>query len=304
MKSIFAALALVTALSAEAQSFLVQESGKLLTIDKQGFIYDLEQTVVPDDIKLKGKNWFITKNNEMTVIGGDGLVTKKVGMALPKSIKASGGSWLVGDKSEFVVVNSDGMVYSYVEPLMNKVKVLAAGANWLVIRARDKSVHILTLDSVNGRYFAASAVMMQQGPLALNINNIRIKGNNWFTDANGILFVVRKDGGIQSKREMGIFLGATSRGGNFFIDVRGGVQVVLDNGFVALPYLPMVFGNMIKSGPNYAWNTQGDFFTFAEAAGPNEQNAATDKQALDRLLRGIIKQPMNMQIDMRSVVQD
>lgn len=299
MKLLFFAIAFISSFSAFAQSFILQDSGKLMTIDKQGFIYDLGHNVVPDEVRMMGKNWFINKEG-LNTVAADGLLYKKSDFVLPRSVKAHGGEWMIGNKSELVVVASSGMVFTYTEPAVNKAKILSAGSNWLVVRSKDKTVRIITIDAVNGRYFIASSDYMQKGPLKLNIFNVRISGGNWFTDSNGTLYVVRADGGIMSKKELGIFLGVNSKGGNFFVDVRGGVQVILENGFVAYPYLPMVFGNMIKSGSNYAWNTNGDFFIFSEK-GPSTNNAVDGKDEMDTLLRSIIKQPLT-QIDIRSVV--
>lgn len=302
MRTIFVAALLLSSLAAHAQSFLLQATGRLLTIDKQGFIYDLQLTVDPESIKEQGKNWFKTKDT-LSTISATGLVTEKTGLVLPRSIKAHGGTWLIGNRSEFLVVAEDGMVYSYNEPLMRDVKVVSSGANWLVIRAKDKSFHMVTIDTLHGRYYTTSSMAMAQGPLRLNTGMIRHSGGNWFIDSNGVLFVVRNDGGILSKRELGIFVAVTAKGGNFFIDIRNRVQVILDNGYVALPYLPMVFGSLVKTGAQVAWNTRGDFFTFAEAGAASEANAFSDNAVMDRLLRFIIKQPMNEQVDPRSLAE-
>ena len=255
--------------------------------------------MVPEEVRLMGKNWFINKQG-LNTVAADGLFYNKAEITLPKSIKGHGGEWMIGDKSELVIVASSGMVFSYTETALNKAKVLSSGSNWLVVRSKDKSVSIITIDSVNGRYFMASSDVIQKGPLRLNLYNVRITGGNWFTDANGTLYVVRADGGLVSKKELGVYLGVNSKGGNFFVDVRGGVQVILDNGFVAYPYLPIVFGDMIKSGSNYAWNTNGDFFIFSET-GPSANNAVNGSDEMDTLLRSIIKQPLT-QVDLRSVV--
>lgn len=301
MKSFFIAAALLTTLSVKAQSYLVQESGKLLTIDKQGFVYDLQQNVVPKDIKRQGKTWFIDKEG-MTVISANGLVNKKVGLVLPKSIKESGGSWLIGDKAELVIVKSDGIVLSYTEASLTKAKILFTGNNWFVMRAQDKSIKIVTLDLNDGRYYVGEQANMQSR-FRLNLENIRFNGNNWFTDSNGTLYVVRTDGGVMSKKEMGVFLGLNSHGGNFFIDVRGGVNVVLDNGFIILPYLPLTFGNLIKTGATIAWNTQGDSFTFAEAPMAADANFQGNEAALTRVQKFAIKQPLEP-IDMHSLIEE
>ena len=224
-------------------------------------------------------------------------------MVLPRSIKATGGSWLIGNRSELVIVASSGAVTVVTEPLMNDVRVLNSGANWLVIRAKDRSIHMVTIDTNNGRHYSISAQALQAGPLALNVNMLRNWGGNWLADSNGILYVVRADGGIMSKRELGIFLAMHSKGGNFFVDIRNRTQVIMDNGYVVLPYLPMTYGTLVKTGSQVAWNTQNDFFTFAETHAPPDADAYSNSAGMERLMRSLIKQPVNVQIDMRSLAE-
>jgi hypothetical protein len=247
---------------------------------------------------LRGKNFFVTKEG-ITTISADGLVFKKPEIQLP-SIKEVGDSWMIGSKGEFIVVASDGMVYSYVEPILNRAKVLVRGGNFLVIRTREDVVHMFTLDTKKGSYYSAESAYFAQERIKLNINNIKGNGYNWLTDANGVLFVVTAQGSVLSKKEIGTFFTITNKGGHFFMDVRGGLQVVLDNGLVVLPYLPIDFGTMVKKGSNYAWNTRGDFFTFAETGAADGLSANFGTPASDRLLRSIVKFTIE-QPDMRSI---
>lgn len=301
MKQFLLALSLLSSTAALAQSYILQDTGRLLTIDRLGNLYDLSQSVQTDRVKNRGKNWIKTKD-EMITITETGLVQHKGDLQLPK-IKEQGGSWMIGDNNTLMIVGRDGTVYTTTAPVLDKAKVVTKGDNFVILRNRDRSSSILTFDLTNGNFYVGpNAVMRDQNP-GLNLDYIKDNGGNWFTDVNGRLYVVTANGSVMNKRELGAFFGLSGKGGNFFHDSRGGIDVVLDNGLVVLPYLPLDFGGIVKSGPNYGWNTQGDFFTFAESVEPQNALAGSNNDVMDRLLRVVIKKTVE-QPDPRTVFED
>lgn len=299
MKNWIAAMALMGAASAFSQSYIQQTDGSLLTLGSDGSIYDFDVTIRNEDIREKGKTWILTKNGKLTTVNSNGM-TFEPEIAVPRRFKATGGSWLLGDRGELVVITSQGYAIANQDDGLKTGEIGIRGANWFVWR-NGRETALFTVATATGEYFTAEGEYIRR--LQIDLSNIRASGNNWIVDARGMLFVVTKEGAIMPKRELGTFFGITTKGGNYFTDSAGGTRVILDNGAVYLPYLPMDFGSVTRVGPNYGWNTRGDFFTFAETISDDEMRGTVNPDGLDAVLRKLIMKPVHMQPDPRSTIR-
>ncbi len=301
MKMTLASLLLFGALQASAQSFLVENDGTLLTIDRKGFLYDLGHSVDPDDVGIRGKNWFDNKG-VITTIDMNGLVHAKPEIRLPR-LRVSGGHWAIGSRGEFVVFASNGFVYNYDDSLQmfRRGQVLSSGHNWIVLREGSRGpIQLVTVDVIDGRYFVATPESLQQR--GLNVRNIRVSGGNWFIDSTGVLHAVTRNGGVMSHPEHGNFMRLVSNGGNFFIDSANMTRVVMDNGLVLLPNLPMApyYGAFLRTGSQSGWTMNGTFITFAETIDAADERRLGVNAVFQRVLSNVVRMPDN-QPDRRGV---
>ena len=297
MKALLGFALLVSTLSVHAQSYVLQMNGTLLTQDAEGRVYDLNQFVNPNNIVGRGKNWLLDRQQLVTTISNKGFVFKKTDMKGPKGIKAYGDSWFISDKGEMNVVTREGLLFTYTLDQFKKSEVLLAGGNWLTLR-EGSQVSFVTIDTVKGFTYTLTPQVL--AGIGLNPMNIKEKGGNYFVDSAGVLFTVDRNGLVSNKKTMGLFAANKKLGSNYLVDAKGGVRVVLDNGWMLLPNLPANMGGLNKTGTTHAWDSKGQFFTFAETA-PDAEVSSSNPAVFNGVLSKLVLQPVE-QVDERTLL--
>jgi hypothetical protein len=292
--------ALAGSITTHAQSHLLKLDGVLLSVDASGFIYDLGNRVDPAQVKARGKNWLAEKSGALITIDSAGLVNRRTDVRVPRTLRAHGGTWFLGERGELSVVTASGAVVTTQEPTLREGDIAPRGGNFFVWRPRRGGAPVLyTFNSATGESYHSDAEYVRR--LGIDMSSFKGNGNNWLVDGRGILHVVTRIGAVMPRRDLGTFFGLSTRGGNYFVDATGATQVVMDNGSVHMPYLPLDYSAIATAGDTFGWNTRGDFFTFVETLSDSDYARVGTPQGLSAII--LVRQPTNIQPDVRELVR-
>lgn len=269
-KLLLGALALLS-LNAYSQSYVVLNSGITLTTDSNGYIYDMNNFVLPYKVKGRGGNFLLEDKNLVTIDANGFLYRKETNV---KKIRGSGLNYFISEASfgsgKLYTIDDKGFFYE-LSPEGGKLKdVSIFGGNYYV---REGEMTIIRRD---GTY---KTIRLE----GINLNKIQAFAGSYFISEIGQFFTVTDEGQIKTFQKN--FKQITKAGGNYFIDDRGFINTITATGDLKTPVLP--YGLNVKSltlfGVNYMIDSSGKIFT-VNAQGEISQKTVSEDLTRSRLL--------------------
>lgn len=243
MKSILTLAVLMYSLSSFSQSFLILNNGVTLTTDKEGFVYDLHNFILPYDVSFKGAQ-FLAEKSKLITLDEKGFVYRKEDSV--GKVRGTGANYFIDKNSNLVTVDTKGFHYWYEKNDIFK-KATAFGGKFFI-----SSNQLFTVNE-NGNYF-------QKDIKGLNPANITTMGGNYFLTKEKVLYTVSKEGFVFSKDLKVNSL--VKLGGNYFLADNNFLYTVSEDGFLIVPVLPanLKVDSISKLGSNYFLDQDGKLF--------------------------------------------
>jgi hypothetical protein len=257
MKRLFLAVTLLTSSLSFAQSLMVLKTGKVLTFDDQGMIYDLGNFLLPYQIKELHGRYVVDDNRKLRTIDRNGFMfSKEDEDKVPVNIEVFGDNYFISKFGRIFTIDEQGFLFRAEEKESEFRKVEVKGGTFFTAEKK-----------VDGKKFPAFYVVTALGKVVeltipnVDITRINYTGGNYFTTTSGELFTVSADGYVYSKKDMGHFNGwELKRGGNYFLS-RGNVFTVAHSGVLMNVAQAADIGPIKLFGTNFFVTLDGRLFT-------------------------------------------
>lgn len=253
MKKLLALAAFSFSLSSFAQSYMILGSGVVLTVDKQGQVFDLSHFVLPYKVTLTGGQ-FLAEDERYITIDEKGFLYRK-DEKTPKNILGKGLNYVLTEKGRLTTIDDAGFFYEYDKESLFK-KARSFGGNFFLVDADEKKA-LVDLYTINakGNFFKMNVA-------GLNPAMITTVGGRYFQTRDGIVSTISKEGFVFAKNEMKI-AAIKKMGGNFFIDANNLIYTISDQGLLLLPAIPsdLEISTVTKLGNNYFIDSKGKLYT-------------------------------------------
>lgn len=257
MKRLFLALTLLTSSVSFAQSMMVLKTGKVLTFDDQGMIYDLGNFLLPYQIKEFHGRYVVDDNRKLRTVDRNGFMYSKDDEdKVPVNIEVFGENYFISKFGRIFTIDEQGFVFRAEEKESEFRNV------------EDKGGIFFTAEKkVDGKKFPAFYAVTNLGRVVevtipnVDITRINFTGGNYFTTTSGELFTVSADGYVYSKKDLGRFNGwELKRGGNYFLH-QGSVYTVAHSGVLMNVAQASDIGPIKLFGTNFFVTLDGRLFT-------------------------------------------
>lgn len=240
--------------AAQAQSYVVQGNGVVLTVDQKGYLYDFNQFVLPYMIRYKGGQFYVNQDRQLTTIDENGYYYRhdQDEFEAPKEVRFSGYNYFVEKDGTAWTFDRQGSVFKAESDKALKKPVITGGTFFAVEAKRDQPARFFV---VNDR-----GNLVESKVDGLNPATIKDGGNNWFITNDGSLFTLSREGFVYNKRDLvGVVTKVDAKGGNFLV-VNGKLLAVAEDGVVSDRGAVTAFGVIVKSGHNYFITQDAKFF--------------------------------------------
>lgn len=267
MRNFLILLGLLFLINTHAQSYMVLNNGVVLTVDKNGFIYDFSHFIPPYKITLNGGQ-FLAEEEKLVTIDDNGFLYRK-DKAPPKKIAGKGANYIIAENGEVITFDVDGFLYKYEKnKIFRKAESFGFGGLYFTVKTDEEKPSELYTINMNGNYFAISLN-------GLNPTDITIFGGNFFRTKQGIIYTVSKAGFVFDKSTIKT-ASLKKNGGNYFIDANNLIYTISSDGFLIIPSLPASFKPELisKFGSNYMIDSEGRVFV-VDALGNVLERAVT-----------------------------
>jgi hypothetical protein len=260
MKSILLSALVTLSLNAFSQSYVIMDNGIVVTTDTSGFVYDFGHYAYPAKVTLKGGQYFVEEGSILATIDENGLLFRKYEL-IPERIKGKGINYFLSDEGFLYMIDNAGVVkVAESETFKN---ALNFGGNYFTLAVDSErtlvDIYVVTSDGVvkkadissfkvkdivayGGTYFmnnrgvvftvAANGVVT--GHQTQRVGLLQKRGGNYFIDSSGFFFSVAQNGDLRVPvLPASLRVNAVQRlGSNYFIDQQGKIFVVDKNGNV------------------------------------------------------------------------
>jgi hypothetical protein len=205
----------VTFSGAFAQSYLIRPNGVVLTIDAKGFMYNLNQFILPYMVTAKGGQFYINDKRQITTIDENGFFYRidKDEFEAPRKVDFSGANYF-SDKDSVWTIDRKGVIYRN-EEIQDLGRVDKTGGRFFTIKPRRGDSLLYTVSD-----FGKIERMIVDG---LNPNDIVVAGGTWFLSSKGDLYTLDSTG-LVSRYDGSFFPRGTKIvkvGGNYLFTNRG-----------------------------------------------------------------------------------
>jgi hypothetical protein len=258
MKQLLLALTMLTSSLAFGQSMLVMKTGKVLTIDEQGTVYDLGNFLLPYQIKQMGGRYLIDENRKLRTVDRNGLMySKEEEDKVPVNIEYYGENYFISKFGKMFTFDEQGFLFeAEKEREFRNVKV--QGGNFVIAEKRVEMKKVLALFVVTNL-----GKILEVTVPGLNLEQINYAGGQYFTTTRGELYTVTADGFVYSKLSMGKFNGwELKKGGNYFV-AQNSVYSVSQNGLLMSVASATDIGPIKHYGTNFFLTQNGRLFTIS-----------------------------------------
>ena len=258
MKQLLLALTLFTSSVAFGQSMLVLKTGKVLTIDEQGTVYDLGNFLLPYQIKQMGGRYLIDEKRKLRTVDRNGLMySKEEEDKVPVNIEYYGENYFISKFGKMFTFDEQGFLFeAEKEREFRNVKV--KGGTFVVAEKRVEMKKVLALFVVTNL-----GKILEVSVPGLNLEQINYAGGQYFTTTRGELYTVTSDGFVYSKLSMGKFNGwELKKGGNYFV-AHNSVYSVSQNGLLMSVASAADIGPIKHFGTNFFLTQNGRLFTIS-----------------------------------------
>lgn len=258
MKKLLVALVILTNTLAFGQSMIVMKTGKVLTIDEQGMVYDLSNFILPYQIKHMGGRYLIDENRKLRTVDLNGFMyAKDKEEKAPVNIEFFGENYFISKFGKIFAFDEQGFLFKGErESEFRNVKI--HGGNFVVAEKRDGLKKVLTLFVIT-----KLGQTLELNVPDLNLDHINYAGGNYFTTTKGELYTVSTDGFVFSKMDMGKFNGwELKKGGNYFV-AHNSLYTVSQTGMLMSVASDSDFGAIKHFGTNFFLTQEGRLFTIS-----------------------------------------
>lgn len=258
MKKLLVAFAILTSSVAFGQSMLIMKSGKVLTIDEQGMVYDLGNFILPYQIKQMGGRYLIDEDRKLRTVDRNGLMyAKDKEEKAPVNVEYYGDNYFISKFGKMFAFDEQGYLFKG-ERESEFRNVKKHGGNFVVAEKRDGIKKVSALYIVNN--LGQTVELTVPG---LNLEHINHAGGNYFTTTKGELYTVSADGFVFSKLAMGKFNGwELKKGGNYFF-AHNSLYSVSQAGLLMSIASAADFGAIKHFGTNFFLTQDGRLFTIS-----------------------------------------
>lgn len=267
ISSLFAGL--LFAVTAEAQSYMVRANGVVLTLDEKGFVYDLNQFVLPYMITVKGGMFYVTDKRVITTIDENGFFYRldPRQYEAPRKVEHSGHNYFL---------ESNGAVWSFDRNGLPTVgernwdyrKPLYVGGKFFVVQGKRREPGRLVVINDQGQVNEVSVAELDPA-------TIRESGANWFVDTKKRLFTINADGQVGQALGVGPMGNLSAKGGNFLV-VDGNLLTVTEDARVNNRGSLSRYGTISKLGSNYFLTQEGKLFVVDLSGAVIERTGVVD----------------------------
>lgn len=264
MKNLLAMAIAAFSLSAFSQSYMIMDSGSVLTSDNAGFVYDFGHTAFPQRVTLKGGSFFVEDNSIIVTVDEMGNLFRKYEV-IPETIIGKGINYFLSSQGELYTIDSKGMVHFIVDE--NLKRAVNFGGHYFTV-ATDDTNSTLDLYIINRDGVHVKAAL----PETLKIKDVVAFGGSYFVTNRGVLHTISLDGTVLAQPQVRVGV-LQRRGGNYFTDTNGMFFTVAEDGMLQSPALPisLTISTMTKLGTNYFLDLSGRLFTVDKAGNVYER---------------------------------
>ncbi|MBA2404955.1 MAG: hypothetical protein H0V66_09310 [Bdellovibrionales bacterium] len=258
MKRLLLALTILTSSVAFGQSMIVMKTGKVLTIDEQGMLYDLSNFLLPYQIKQMGGRYLIDEDRKLRTIDRNGLMySKEKEDKVPVNIEYYGENYFISKFGKMFTFDEQGFLFE-AEKEREFRNVVHKGGNFVIAEKRVEMKKVLALYVVTNL-----GKIVEVTVPGLNLEYVNYVGGQYFTTTKGVIYTVSGDGFVFSKADMGKFNGwQLKKGGNYFI-VQDSVYSVAQNGILMSVASATDIGAIKHFGTNFFITQSGRLFTIS-----------------------------------------
>lgn len=248
----------VTLSGAFAQSYLIRPNGVVITIDAKGFLYDLNQFILPYMVTTRGGQFYINDKRQITTIDEDGFFYRidKKEFEAPRKVDFSGANYF-SDKKTIWTVDRKGVVNEE-KDIKDLGRVEKVGGRFFTVKPRRGEGLLYSISD-----FGKVERMIIDG---FDPNTITSVGGCWFVTTSGDFYTLDA-AGLVSRHGGSLFPRGTKivkAGGNYLLTNRG-LLTINENGQVSLVSVPVT--NLLSSGYNYFTTPDNSLFVVDKTGG-------------------------------------
>lgn len=257
MKRFLLAFTLLSSSLAFGQSMLVLKTGKVLTFDDQGMVYDLGNFLLPYQIKQMGGRFVIDEDRKIRTVDHNGLMySKEDEDKVPVNINVFGDNFFISKFGRMFTIDEHGYFYKGEEKEREFRNVRYVGGNFVIAEKRVDGKDVLAIYVVTNR----GSVVEVNVP-GLKLSRVTLAGGQYFTTTDGELYTVSSDGFIYSKKDLGSFQGyMLKKGGNYFVKGHQ-LFTIAQNGLLNNVATSSEFSTIRYFGTNFFITRSGKLYT-------------------------------------------
>lgn len=258
MKRLLLALTIMSSSMAFGQSMLVMKTGKVLTIDEQGMVYDLGNFLLPYQIKHMGGRYVVDENRKLRTVDRNGwMFSKEEEDRVPMNIEYFGENYFISKFGKMYTIDEQGFMFeAEKEREFRNIKI--QGGNFVVAEKRVESKKVLALYVIT-----SLGKIVEVTVPGLSLETINYAGGQYFTTNRGVLYTISGDGFVYSKSDMGKFNGwEIKKGGNYFI-YQTSVYSVSQDGMLMSVASVADIGPIKHFGTKFLLGVNGQLFTIS-----------------------------------------
>jgi hypothetical protein len=276
MQRLLALAILIMSLSAFGQSYLIMENGVVLTTDRQGFIYDFGHFTFPQDIELRGGQFYVEEGGILVTVDANGFLHRKY-EELPARPRGRGINYLLSATGELFIIDQSGAVHRHEQEDFKHA--LNFGGNYFTIRLPTEEGEQTELELVA---VTQHGTFERYRASEFGADEIVTFGGSYFMTSRGVLFTFSSEGHLTSHahERVGII---QKRGGNYFTDSAGVIFSVSAEGALYVPAIPTGFNprTITRTGANYFLTAEGRLYLV------DQEGNVFERQPADQGVRDI-----------------
>lgn len=256
MRTLLVLLAVLISSQTFAQSMIVLKTGKVLTIDEQGMLYDLGNFILPYQVNEMGGRYLIDDNRKLKTVDRNGLMySKESEDKAPSKIEYFGENYFISKFGRLYTIDEQGFLYEgEKEKEFRNIKI--HGGSFFIAEKKVEKKSFLALFVVTNL-----GTLVEVNVPGLNLSQVVYTGGQYFTTSRGELYTVSNDGFVYSKKSMGKFYGQRLKhGGNYFV-AHDGLYSVSQNGLLMNVASKSDLGEISQLGVNFFMTRDGRLFT-------------------------------------------
>jgi hypothetical protein len=292
MKKMILSMLLGLSLNAFGQSYMIMENGVVLTTDQQGFVYDFGHYALPQDVTLRGGRFFVEDSTVLAVVDDNGFLHRSY-QHIPEKIRGRGINYFLSSLGELFTIDGTGAVHYFQDDRFKRAENF--GGIYFTVRLPEQPEPLIFTISADGQVHEVSEVSSPEaeveadgeeeaeapaGAEAENLKSLSIAafGGNYFMSSKSVLHTVASTGEVKAHPNavVGVFV---KRGGNYFTDAAGIIFTVTVNGDLIVPGIPLNFDarRVTRTGSNYFMDVFGRLYVVDRAGNIFEKNLQDHK---------------------------